>query len=83
MKTIKVNGKEYAINFFDYFWDGYNLLLVYRSGCVAEKVPKKYFADILFENHTTMDCGMSISRPRKILYDEKGYKLISMQRDFR
>ena len=83
MKTIKVNGKEYTINYFDYFWDGDNLLLVYKSGCIVEKVHKKYFAGILVENNTTMDCGMSISIPKTVLYNKKGYKFISMQIDFK
>lgn len=88
MKTIKVDKKEYPLNNWDYLYNGASLLRIVPNkpglsvGVILESVPKKYYNDILFTNHTTIDCGVRNTIPSTININakDKQYKLIVMER---
>ena len=87
MKKIKLGESEYDINHWDYFWNGSVLMAVvvvnrgYKSQ-LLDNIPKKYYNDILFSNHTVVDCGVRKTIPRTISENlkDKPYKLIKMDR---
>ena len=81
MKEIKLKSGTYIINHFDYVFNGSTLLTVSRKdGRLLEQVPKKYYNDILFENHIVEDCGFKDTFPSTIDKRRIGAKLISMIR---
>jgi hypothetical protein len=86
MKTIKVDKHEYPLNNWDYFYNGTALMMVVNTGKMTGKilnnVPKKYWNDILFENHKTVDCGVTNTMPQMVstTLRDTPYKIIIMDR---
>ena len=80
-KQIKLKSGTYNINHFDYLYNGAVLFTVAKNkNILLETVPKKYYLDILFENHSVVDCGFRSTIPT--IYDKrlKGAKYIEMER---
>ena len=82
MKEIKLKSGTYKINNFDYVFNGSSLFtLSKKDGRLLEQVSKKYYIDILFENHIVEDCGFKDTIPSTVDKRRKGAKLISMERE--
>ena len=81
MKEIKLKSGTYKLNHFDYVFSGSVLFTLSKNNKrLLEQVPKKYYIDILFENHTVTDCGFGETIPSTIDKRLKGAKLITMDR---
>lgn len=82
MKEIKLKSGTYKANHFDYVSNGSVLFtLSKKDNRLLEAVPKKYYLDIMFENHCVSDCGFKDTIPSSIDKRLKGAKLITMNRE--
>jgi len=81
LKKIKIKSGTYDINHFDYIYNGHILFTVSKKHkTLLETVPKKYYLDIFFENHTVSDCGFRNTLPSTFDRRLKGAKYIEMKR---
>lgn len=81
MKEIKLKSGTYNVNHFDYVSNGKVLFtLSPKDNRLLETVPKKYYIDIMFENHIVSDCGFRNTLPTTVDKRLKGAKLITMEK---